>query len=75
MRLRLPELLEQHGLTAHAVAVRSDGRINRATLYRLMRRRGRVQAFDADLLEGLCDVLSVEPGDLLERDKKRGRAK
>ena len=71
MRLRLPELLEARGLTAHAVAVQSGGRINRATLYRLVRAKGRVRLLDADLLEALCDVLGVEPGELLERDRKR----
>jgi hypothetical protein len=29
--------------------------------------------FDGDLLEALCDVPAVEPGELLEMDKKRGR--
>jgi len=28
-----------------------------------------------DLLEALCDVLGVAPGELPERDKKRGRVK
>ena len=75
MRLRLPELLEERGVTAHAVAVQSDGRINRATLYRLVRSKGRVRLLDTELLEALCDVLNVEPGELLEREKKRkGRA-
>ena len=75
MRLRLPELLEERGLTAHAVAVRSKGRINRATLYRIVRANGRVRLLDMDLLEELCAVLDVEPSELLERDKKRGKGK
>jgi DNA-binding Xre family transcriptional regulator len=75
MRLRLPELLDERGLTAHSAAVQSHGRINRATLYRLVRTQGRVRLLDTELLEALCDVLDVEPGELLERDapKRRGR--
>jgi DNA-binding Xre family transcriptional regulator len=38
-----------------------------------VRLEGRVKTFDAELMEALCDVLDVEPGQLLERDKKRGR--
>jgi DNA-binding Xre family transcriptional regulator len=71
MRVRLPELLEERGLTAHAAALQSGGRINRATLYRIVRARGRIRLLDTDLLEALCDVLDVEPGELLERDKKK----
>jgi len=39
-----------------------------STAYRLTRNRGVVKMFDADLLEALCDVLKVAPGQLLERD-------
>ena len=70
MRLRLPELLKTHGLTPYALAVRSDGRISMSTAYRIVRQRGRVACFDADLLEALCDVLQCAPGDVLEREKR-----
>jgi len=73
MRIRLPELLTEHKTTAYAIAKRSNGRIDQSTLYRLTRQRGVVRYIDADLLEALCDVLNVEPGALLERDKKRKR--
>ncbi len=73
MRLRLPELLDDRGLTAHSAAVQSRGRINRATLYRLVRARGRVRLLDTELLEALCDVLDVEPGELLERERGKRR--
>lgn len=73
MRLRLPEILAEHKTTAYAIAQRSAGRIDQSTLYRLARKRGVVRYIDADLLEALCDVLGVEPGELLERDKKRGK--
>lgn len=71
MRLRLPELLEERGLSAYRLSKESDGRISMSTAYRLTKLNGRVKNFDADMLEALCDVLKCEPGDLLERDRKR----
>lgn len=68
MRLRLPELLDERDLTPYAVAKRSAGRIDPSSLYRLVRQRGQVQNFSGQLLEALCDVLGVEPAELLERD-------
>jgi hypothetical protein len=64
MRLRVPELLDEHKppLTAYAVAKASGDRISLFTIYRLVRHRGRVANFDADLLEALCDVFEVGPG-------------
>jgi len=73
VRLRFPELLEEHDLTPYSLSKRSGGRISLSTAYRLARIRGRLKLFQADLLEVLCDVLNVEPGELLERDKKRGK--
>jgi DNA-binding Xre family transcriptional regulator len=70
MRLRLPELLTQHEVTAYTLAQRSRGRISPSTLYRLVRSRGRVRYLDGDLLDALCDVLDLAPGDLLERESK-----
>ena len=75
LRLRLPELLAEHGVTAYTVAQRSKGRISPSTLYRLSRSRGRVRYLDADLLDALCDVLGVSPGDLLERQTKARRVR
>jgi DNA-binding Xre family transcriptional regulator len=46
-----------------------------STAYRMARLSGRVQTFDAELLEALCDVLSVEPAELLERDSAKRRRK
>ncbi len=68
MRLRLPELLVEHKLTAYAVAIASGDRISLSTIYRLTRNRGRVASFDAELLEALCDVFGVGPAALLERE-------
>ena len=75
MRLRLPELLTEHEVTAYTLAQRSRGRISPSTLYRLVRSRGRVRYLDGDLLDALCDVLGLQPGDLLERESKPKRAR
>lgn len=69
MRLRLSELLEARGLTAYALAQQSDGRISTSALYRLLKVDGRPRLLDAELLEALCDVFDVGPGELLERER------
>jgi DNA-binding Xre family transcriptional regulator len=73
MRLRFPELLEEHDLTAYEVAKRSNKRISRSWAYRAKKLRGKLGTFGAVELEALCDVFGVEPTALLERDKKRSR--
>ncbi|HYN83083.1 MAG TPA: helix-turn-helix transcriptional regulator [Gemmatimonadaceae bacterium] len=75
MRLRLPEMLKEAGLSPYALSKRSSGRISMSAAYRLVKLNGRVQNFDAGMLEALCDVLSVEPGELLERDSAKRRRK
>jgi DNA-binding Xre family transcriptional regulator len=72
VRLRLPELLEEKGLTAYHLAKQSGGRISLSAAYRYVRLNGRIASFDSEVLEAMCDVLNVEPGELLERDR-RGR--
>ena len=75
MRIRFPELLAKSGLTPYAVAKASADRISLSTAYRLNRSGGRLNTFDADVLEALCEIFAVGPGELLEREaKKRGRA-
>lgn len=71
MRLRIPELLTARDITPYALAKRSGGRVSLSTVYRLVERRGRLQTYSSDLLETLCDVLKVEPGELFERDTSR----
>lgn len=68
MRLRIPELLTAHDITPYALAKRSGGRVSLSTVYRLVERQGRLQTYSSDLLETLCDVLELDPGDLFERD-------
>jgi len=74
MRLRIPELLTEKGISAYAVARDSRDRISLSTIYRLTKARGRLETFSNDLLEGLCDVLDVTPADLWERDKPRRKS-
>jgi DNA-binding Xre family transcriptional regulator len=71
MRLRLPELIKERSLSAYALSKRSGGRISMSTAYRLAKLSGRVQNFDAEMLEVLCEVLGVEPSELLQRERKR----
>jgi transcriptional regulator with XRE-family HTH domain len=76
VRLRLPELLEARGLTGYEIAKRSRGRISPSAIYSLLRQRGAFQRISGDHLDALCDVLGVDPSELLERDRvarKRGR--
>ena len=68
MRIRLPELLEEHKpepLTAYEVAKQSNGKILPATLYRLVKSQGAVKYIDADLLDALYDVLELKSLDEL----------
>lgn len=73
MRVRLAELMEPRGLTAYALAQQSDGRISTSALYRLLKTDGRARYLDSELLDALCDVLNVEPGELLERERTGAR--
>jgi DNA-binding Xre family transcriptional regulator len=73
MRLRLPELLKEHDMTPYGLAKASGGRISASTAYRLVRQRGEVKLFEAELLDAMCDVFSVEPGKLFERKRRKSR--
>lgn len=70
MRLRLPELLDERGMTAYALEKASGGRMSMSTAYRICRLKGRLDSFDAVHLDALCDALKVEPGELFEREAK-----
>lgn len=71
MRLRLPELLEQRGISGYRLAKLANGRLSLSTVYRLLRRRGRFDRITAEHLAAFCDALDVGPGELLDRRKVR----
>ena len=73
MRVRLPELLSSDTSPvrnayelANEVARRS--KVSRATAYRIVRNRGKMQFLDVRLLDVLCDIFNIEPNELLERE-------
>lgn len=69
MRLRLPELLKKRGMSAYQFSKATNGRVSMSTAYRIVRMRGRLANFDAVLLEAICDVLKVKPGELFGRER------
>jgi DNA-binding Xre family transcriptional regulator len=69
MKLRLPELLADRGMTRYAFAKAVGPRISPSTAYRLA--RGEWKCVSGDVMDALCDALDVEPGDLFERTKPR----
>ena len=72
MRLRVPELLAEHNMTAYQLAQRLEGRVSATTVYRMA--RGEVLQVPLYALEALCDVFGLEPGPLFQRDAhKRSR--
>ena len=74
MRVRISELMRASGLkTAYMLAQRSNGAITNNVAYRLVKLDGRFQFFGADLLDALCDVFDVAPGELLEYEGKARR--
>lgn len=73
MRLRIPELLAQTGVSPYRMSKESAGRISMSTAYRLKREKGKLQTFNAEMLDALCDIFDVGPGELLEREKGKRR--
>jgi DNA-binding Xre family transcriptional regulator len=69
MRLRLPELLKERGLTPYAVAKASRGRISQSAIHALVRQQGHFERIAARHLEALCDVLQVTPNELIQRTR------
>jgi hypothetical protein len=70
LRLRLPELLEERGLTPWKLAKESKGRISETAAFRYARNQGRMRYFDAEMLEVLCELLGIDGGPLFERDSQ-----
>lgn len=73
MRLRIPELLEEKGITPYHLHMRSGKRVSLSTAYRLKRMRGKLDNYKSAMLDALCDVLEVAPSELFERDKPKRR--
>jgi DNA-binding Xre family transcriptional regulator len=72
MKLRLPELLAERGMTAYAFAKAVGPRVSQSTAYRLA--RGEWKSLSGDVMDVICDALDVEPGELFERTRaRRGR--
>jgi DNA-binding Xre family transcriptional regulator len=70
MRLRVPELLKEHGMTAYQLAQKLEGRMSPAAVYRLA--SGHVVHVPLEVLDALCDVFEIKAKDLgvlLTRDK------
>lgn len=69
IRLRLAEVIEEHGLTQSAVAREADLSFQ-AVNYLCS---GRAKQIALDTLDRLCRVLKVQPGELFEFTSRRGR--
>ena len=72
MRVRLTELLAERGMTVYALAkaVERRGGVSEQAVYRLARNSA-PERVDVRLLDAICDVLDVGPGELLERGKRK----
>ena len=73
VRLRINELLTARDLTPYFLSKNSGGRISLSTAYRLARLNGVVKTFDAEVIDALCDIFRVEPGELFLREQPRSR--
>lgn len=75
VRLRIPELMARRKWrTAYQLAKASGGRLSTTNAYHLVENAGNISRVSMEVLEVLCDVFDVEPGDLFERDKRRKTA-
>lgn len=72
LRLRVPELLAEHQMTAYGLHKASKGRISMSAAYRLA--TGDFGYVSRTVLEVLCDVFEIDdPGPLFERRSGRRR--
>lgn len=69
MKLRLPELLAERGMSRYAFAKAIGPRVSPSTAYRLA--RGEWKCLSGDVMEAICEALDVEPGELFERSRGR----
>lgn len=82
MRLRIPELFHELGVTALEVARQvaalqiargSKSPLSRSTVYRWQQLEGRVATIDCEVIEDVCEVLGVELTDVIELERRRKR--
>ena len=72
MRLRVSELLSKRDMSAYALAKASGGRLSLSAAARLA--RDEWKCLPREVLDALCDVLNVAPGELFQRPPaKRGK--
>ncbi len=69
IRLRVGRELEKQGKTAYWLA--REAKVTMTVAYRLA--SDQMRRVDLAVLEKVCDVLGVEPGELLERKAKGGK--
>lgn len=71
VRFRLQGILDELGMSQSELARRSG--VSLVTVNGMA--KNRTTRVDLSTLDALCDVLAVEPGQLLERDGRRKRGK
>jgi transcriptional regulator with XRE-family HTH domain len=69
IRITLRDAREAAGLTQAELADRAG--VRQATISDI--ETGKSTRIDLPILDAICDVLGVEPRELLTRDKKRGK--
>ncbi|MEW6211035.1 MAG: helix-turn-helix transcriptional regulator [Acidobacteriota bacterium] len=69
IELKLTEKLEQAGMTAYRLAQLTE--IHETQIGRL--KNGKAKGITFETLDKLCEALNCEPGDLLVRNKGRGK--
>lgn len=69
IKLKLAEKLEQFGMTAYRLAQLTE--IHETQIGRL--KNGRAKGITFETLDMLCEALNCEPGDLLVRNKDKGK--
>lgn len=68
IRVRVKELREERGLSQQALGDLAD--VRQATISQL--ETGQKQRLDFGILERLAKALGVEPGELIERSRRKG---
>ena len=69
VRLRLNRLLEERGVSQTDLA--RESKVSLVTINAIA--NNNTAQVRLSTLDAICNVLDVEPGELLERDKRKGR--